>query len=118
MSCNCIDGVKFRILLAERGIKQRKLAAAIGMTHHNISRWCSQGKHSVKGTNLIAVAQCLSMTYEELIDRVGVGVPEFDSEMTPAETEWLEIYRSLTPLEQAKMRLSIEDLMKKHSAKA
>lgn len=109
-----IDGARFRTLLNVAGIRQRELASRIGVTHYNVSRWCKRGEHTVLKKNLVATAAVLGMNLQGLLDECAPKRLRGDSaHLSAAEAEWLEQYRKLTPLEQAKVRVALDDLVRK-----
>jgi transcriptional regulator with XRE-family HTH domain len=116
MSRSKINGIKFRTLLIQRGMGQLALAKAIGVTHYSVNRWCKKGNNVIENDNLAKVAAALEMTAAQVLEECGVDssskktvIDPFG--LTPAEADWLAAYRALTPLQQAKARVSIDRMM-------
>lgn len=99
--------------MLEKGVKQRALAKSVGCSHYNVSRWCSEGVHQIKQSNLDAIARALKTPIEEITQRT-VEYPTVPGaakvELTPAEKECLEHYRKLSPLNQAKVLIQISEM--------
>ncbi len=114
MKTSMLEGTKFRVLLHEKGISQRELAAKINVTHFNVSRWCRAGYQSIKTENIKHIAAFLDMTSEALLARCkadnDIGA---NGGLNDAERDWLKVYQNLSPLEQAKIRVAVEDFVKK-----
>ncbi len=105
-----INGTKLRTMLAKRGLLQKDLAEAIGVTHYHISRMCKVGTVVIRTDNFNKIAKAMDMDTEALKQELGVN--SYNSlELTPAESEWVELYRNASPLEQAKFRLAIEEVI-------
>lgn len=115
MDTAIIDGRKLDCLRRKAGVRQTTLAAAAGVTKFTVSRWCSDGVHRLRPENLAGLARGLGMeTVAELIAQVGVAdrASAQLGGMTAAEREWLEVYRVLSPLDQARVRLAVERVIR------
>jgi len=111
MKTMTIEGNRLKAVLAEKGIRQRTLAATIGVTRFQMSRWCKSGVHAIMAKNAEAIASAIGVTLAEF-GRLCGDSPVGDREgLTVAEAEWLELYRSLPPLQQAKVRVAVEDIV-------
>ncbi len=116
-----IDCNKLRALFAERGFRQIELANKIGVNRYNFNRWLRRGEvASIKMVNIEKMAGCLGMGVEEFLRRVAIGADQppaaGEASMSAAEKEWLVLYRKLTPLDQAKARLAMEEIVQRADA--
>jgi transcriptional regulator with XRE-family HTH domain len=112
MSTIAVNGVKLRNLLAEHSVKQKELSKAVGVSHYNVSRWCGMGVHQLKRKNVLAVAEFLQMTFDDLLSVIAEGLRVTECDLSPAEREWVALYRSLKPIEQAQVLLQVEKFVK------
>ena len=106
MATACIDGMVLRTAMAQRNISQKDLAKAVGVTHYNVNRWCKDGIHRIRLENAKAISACLGIPMDSFS-----GNHEEIHGLTKPEAEWLQLYRSLTPLEQAKIRIELEEIL-------
>jgi len=117
MKTAIVDGARLKVLLGMRGVRQRELAAKVGVTHYNVSRWCQRGEHAVKRENLAKIACALGMSYEALMEEVASKNVTADGvHLTSAEADWLLVFRKLSPLEQARVRVAVDDMVSKKRA--
>lgn len=104
---------KLRQLMAEKGIKQYELAKAVGVSKFNMCRWCSSHRdRAARLPHIHKLATFFGVTPEEIMEpesRVG-DITTFDITHL-GEREWLDLYRTMTPLQQAKARLAVEEIM-------
>ena len=101
-----IDGVRLANLLRSAGIRQVDLVGATGASKYTVSRWCQAGVQRISGKYVEAIAKALNMDTGVLVRQCGAR--NAGEALTEAEAEWLRIYRSLPPLEQARIRLQVE----------
>jgi hypothetical protein len=60
------------------------------------------------------VAESLGITLEQLLDKCGVRpAAGKDSALSRAESYWLDMYRKLSPPEQARVLIAVEEMVKK-----
>jgi len=109
-----INGTRLKTLLVERGIGQRELAQKVGVTHYSVNRWCKKGNNVVDNGNLTRMAGVLGMTLPDLVKSINGNEKSSpaQSALTAAESDFLNAYRALPPLEQAKLRVAVDELMK------
>jgi transcriptional regulator with XRE-family HTH domain len=97
--------MKIKEIREIKGISQSELAAAIGTTQTNISRW-EQGKNEPTSNFIILLANHLQTTTDYLLGReTEYGIVEIKSDLslTQDENEILTNYRKLN--DQGKGRL-------------
>jgi transcriptional regulator with XRE-family HTH domain len=113
-----IDGARLRVVLHNAAIRQRALAQQIGVSHYNVSRWCRKGEHAILKTNAERIAQVLGVTYPAFLEQCASRKTSGDGVyLSAAEADWLGVYRSLNPLEQARLRVALEDILRRDRAK-
>lgn len=105
-----MDGGRLRLLLAERGLRQRHIAKAVGVTHYNVNRWCQVGVRQLKEANVRKLAEAIGMSFDALVSECSAESGGSKG-LSAAESEWLNMFRGLPPLEQAKALLMIDDLV-------
>lgn len=115
-----IDGRRLDSLRRRLGRRQRNLAEKAAVTKFTLSRWCRDGLHRVKRENATALAGALGIPMEDLLAQAGGAAPGGDvaDAMTAAEAEWLETYRRLAPLEQARVRVAVEEIIRGQASAA
>ena len=111
-----VDGNKLRKMLRDSGSKQVDLSQYVGVTKYTVSRWCSDTTQAIAAASAKKVAAFFSITLEELQRRCG-GVDKRISSahvtLTEEEEDWLKAYRSLTPLDRAKVRVELDNMITK-----
>ena len=114
MNSASIDGQRLKAMLARLGVKQKEVCEATGVSKFNVSRWCASGEHRVKVVNLEALARLLGRSVQDLMEECRARHRDESPypggrNLTQAEAEWLATYRALSPLQQAKVRLAVEE---------
>jgi transcriptional regulator with XRE-family HTH domain len=117
-----IDGRKLDSLRRAAGIRQKEVAEKAGVSKFTLSRWCSDGMHRIKRENAQALAFALGMELASLLAQAEPAsrgrTQGVDGLLTPAENEWLQVYRGLDPLAQAKVRVAVERLIRGEASDA
>ena len=112
-----INSNKLRAILQEKGVKQIDLARKVGVTKYTVSRWCARdGIACIRVSNARDIASALGYPYEYFIAKCGIDKSSNmklinASTMTEAEADWLNAFRQLSPLNQAKVRVKLEELI-------
>jgi len=114
-----INGRRLDNLRRDYGHTQKELAAMAGCTKYTMSRWCADGEHRVRKSSIDDLAEALGLPADRLIESIEAGEHNGDAperscratDLTAAEAEWLRVYRSLPPLEQAKLRVRMEEII-------
>jgi hypothetical protein len=74
-------------------------------------RWCKVGQHSIRTDNAQQLASALDMSLQALLRTCGGNGNGSSEVLTAQERDWLEAYRAMPPLEQARVRLEIEKII-------
>jgi transcriptional regulator with XRE-family HTH domain len=110
MKTVAVDGSKLRSAVHAGGFTQRELAEKIGVTHFTVSRLCQRGSHDIMLSNAEKIAACIGVPIAAFAAMPGDGNKGGDW-LTPAESDFLNAFKSLTPLDQARARIQLEALI-------
>jgi hypothetical protein len=115
-----IDGGRFKALLASQDETQIAVANAAGVTKFATIRWCKPGRQGIRKPAAEAVACRLGMKLDEFLAQVGwkeeSEMPVFERVHVAAEADLLKAWRRLAPLDQAKIRVAIDDALNRASS--
>jgi transcriptional regulator with XRE-family HTH domain len=108
-----VDGLKLRMRLHEQGVRMRELAQRIGVTHYQVSRWARRGIHAVRVENAQALAEALHTQMDTLLATDGLrqGANTDLPGLSADESEILFVLRSLTPLQRARARIKLQEIV-------
>ena len=107
-----IDGVRLRAFVVAKcgGKRQKHIAADLGCSEYALSRWMAPGVRHVTRDKVDRIATYCGVSLDALLTECG---PRDDvvqiAGATPSEQYWLELYRRLSPGEQAKAMTMVMD---------
>lgn len=106
-----IDGKKLRLLLATLGKRQADVAESAGMDKFTLNRWCNGQIKSVHPSTLAKLAKGLNLPKEDLLGQIAADEASHGgyAGMSPFESEILRCVRELSPLEQSKMMILLDE---------
>jgi transcriptional regulator with XRE-family HTH domain len=103
-----VNGATVRMLVAKSEMRQKDVAKALGVGAETLSRWCRNGKHNMEEVNAKRLADFLKCD----VGAITGSMPEPTRAHTPSpiEEDLIQAYRTLTPLQQARIRVAIEEM--------
>ncbi len=93
---------RLKYLLEVKDIKQKELAGVLGKEVSTVSKYI-QGVTKPSFDTLIAIADFLEVSLDDLVDRKVVSKEDIDfskQEIAPHEEEYISVYRSLSKRNQ------------------
>lgn len=99
-----VNGDTIRMLLTQKDITQREAGKSVGVSHFTICRWSQTGIHAIPLHRAKKVANMLDVPLDALNKELQTGLTEH-------EKDWLEVFRKMTPLQQAQARVSAESIL-------
>ena len=103
------------MMLVSKGISQVRLAENAGIDRYSLNRWCRPTLHRVRKKNLELLARGLHMELAALLRECGTSPVARhhgeDDRLSPAEREMVKKFRSLAPLEQAKVLIHCDEMV-------
>jgi transcriptional regulator with XRE-family HTH domain len=110
-----VDGDKLDKLIKSRyDGRGMDFAAEVGVTPYTLSGWRNNKVVSMARGNFTAVATALGIEVDMLWRAVGIASKALD--LTDAEADWLQIYKRLSPLDRARLRVSVEEIVSQFDA--
>lgn len=109
-----IDGGKLRGLIVQRGLRFNAFAQKVGTEKSQVSRWTARGERFILRSTIEAFARVLGMDYNSVVTEI-TPTPQQQG-LRDDEQDWLNVWRSLKPLQRSGLRLHVEEYVKKLSA--
>jgi transcriptional regulator with XRE-family HTH domain len=106
MSYIQISGEKLRAVIYSNEMSQQDLAKRIGVTRHQVCRWCSKGRHALFEGNVNTICKALNVPISAIAEEYGAA-RQAEQNLNEQEAEVVRAYRMLSPLDKAKVLIQL-----------
>lgn len=109
MSYIMINGTKLASKLHESGKTQKELADSMGTSRYQVCRWCAKGSHSLVATSAKRMCDVLNIPLSDILEGYEVEQKSVVKDINDQEMAILRAFRAMSPVEKAKLVLTLLD---------